>query len=215
MIGRRSLVYHISNEHLMLSSVCDQRHFKEGWRELPAHGIYCININFVDVKECLKKIILYPWVQGNAFTHPSVVDLESNITVLSNNSSVLDSHPIFNDLPSVPGDYGMVPLFGEFNRALPGCEEEPFLIQDICADNIDLSTLATNQHHADADCLLKLLRQSVCKRVGNQPPVGYFTDTVLSDNFTSEPVCLSGAARVAVLYSGGIDSHLLAALADE
>ena len=197
--------------------MCDLDKFSQGWKELPAHGIYCLDIKSSQQNN-LKNATLNPWIQDNGYNHPSVIELNEHYMLLSNNVTLSESESVLNDFPCTFGEFGIVPLFGQFNRTLPKQEEQTYLTQEISIDDVELATLATDTYHKLADCLLDHLKLSVAKRVNNQPSAEYMREHWLQHQLSQDSPDVTpivSSARLAVLYSGGIDSHLLAAIADK
>lgn len=81
-LGRRSLLWQKSETNaFMLSSVAKA---DQDWEEVPAHGIYCIDLESTSASElnaCRKSIKLYPWTYH---------DLQDRLETLQNGNLVSD-----------------------------------------------------------------------------------------------------------------------------
>ncbi|KAG1543147.1 hypothetical protein G6F51_006847 [Rhizopus arrhizus] len=146
-LGRRSLLTCHKQGSLMLSSVGLK---SEGWKELEANGIYCIDFSEEVLQEGLYKIHLFPW---------------------SYSEEPLLPFPRLNT--TIP----------DHLKAIETPQVEPLIDED--------SEQTVND-------FISVLSQSVKSRVADIPHLSQKNDD----------------ARVAILFSGGIDCTFLAALAD-
>lgn len=189
--GRRSLLWKFDAETnaLSLTSVASLTSDLDGarWLEVPALGVYRI-----DLKSFGKAALIevYPWAQDKK-------DLSSNCR-----ETLLSSVPV--GCTAVMNQSGLVlsspvcPL----NTSTPGIlkETEANLASHPRLNDLEELLLSKNKSDA-ATRLIDVLSEAVRRRVRSLPFQG-----------GSPPVC--DRANVAVLFSGGIDSMILAALAD-
>ena len=216
---------HQSENHFILSSVCDVDMFPNGWVEVCAAGIYCIKIgdcfneNDIDINDgekipnsstpadfCYKNITLHPWIQGLDFQHPNVI---TDIDIHG-----LEIYPtgLPNSFPTAVKSYGLVPYFKFFNEDIPstGIKE---LLTKYDGDVTDLSSIALDEHLELSEILINKLSESVKKRVQNKADQDFLIEKELLPPF--EESLSRTESGIGILYSGGIDSHILAALADK
>ena len=201
--------------------------FQKEWKELPAHGMYCMNIS---TEMSAMEATLYPWVHraqvGSAttgvlpmeecrvFNISQSVDLFSNVTV---------------------GDYGVLCNFSEFNTLVLHLRYRIRVCKQ--TDHIhEISCYASQDQIHLAEQLLEMLSNAVKIRVEAQTEFcSNCLKTMLCDcsdvcdcilsveklkiHQSDDTTCCSDSqacrhAKVAILFSGGIDSLVIAALAD-
>lgn len=191
--GRRSLLWHLDPQEVILTltsvascpSVSDQCQ----WHEVPAAGVYRL-----DLKECASHskeltIEVFPWVHTD--DHPSAhtpdyawEDLPTYATVVPNLSGMFLQSPVWpmNMSTSAP--------------------ERPLV--DVQSPQLSLEDLEELLKQCDkmekVDKLIEVLSEAVRRRVQSLPLMEH-----------SDP---KNEADIAVLFSGGIDSMILAVLAD-
>lgn len=189
--GRRSLLWKFDVEvnELSLSSVASLTSDlgRVPWLEVPALGVYR-----VDLKSFGKDVVIdvYPWAHGkkDLFSSCSETLLSSipiGCTAVMNQSGLVLASPV-------------CPL----NTSTPEIvmETEANLHSHPCPN--DLEQLLLSKSKTDAvKHLIDVLSEAVRRRVQSLPFQG-----------DSPPAC--SRANVAILFSGGIDSMILAALAD-
>ncbi|XP_060478346.2 asparagine synthetase domain-containing protein 1 [Panthera onca] len=206
--GRRSLLWHFSNlgKSFCLSSVGAQtsgvaNQMLANWQEVPASGIFRIDLKSPSISESVV-LKLYPWKCisrenvikecVNSLTQISA-DLPTFVSVVANEAKLYLKEPV-------------VPL----NMTLP---QSPF---EIHCSNIasvpptreTLQVFLTDGHMKEVvQQFIDVLSIAVKRRVLCLPR---------GENLTQSEVLKScdRKANVAILFSGGIDSMVIAALAD-
>lgn len=187
--GRRSLLWKGDGGTLTLTSVAAHSLGSDqaAWQEVPAVGVYRIDLNAVTEAGSVT-LEVYPWAHGGNDLHSSCVE-----TVLGSVPS--GCSPVMNQsglvLPSP-----VCPLNTSVPKSINETETHPN-VKDL------EQLLATVEGTDEVERLIDVLSEAVRRRVQSQP---------LSLPDDSPPV--SEQASVAILFSGGIDSMILAALAD-
>ncbi|XP_074641083.1 asparagine synthetase domain-containing protein 1-like [Tubulanus polymorphus] len=190
--GRRCLLWHRpvdNHDCFILSSI------KVGswdWEEIPVDGIYYLDSDM--------KVHLFPWRK-----------CESTRVEPVHGSTVSPSELIYEKLT--------VPLhIHPFNRLNPTMNDLTGILE--CSDSENLFKSASDEMIKLADDLVNILSRAIEIRVSEQPLLcSNCLKEILSEsnhcdslNFTDSKRC--DHARLAVLFSGGIDSMMIAALAD-
>lgn len=189
--GRRSLLWKGEGETLTLTSVAAQEvgsDQRAAWQEVPATCVYRIDLDAAAEAGCMT-LEVYPWLHQENNLLSSCVgaileSVPSGCRVVLNPSGLVLSAPI-------------CPL----NTSLPQSSNEAEA-HPSAKDQDPKQLLTTTKKPEEVKRLISVLSEAVRRRVQSQP----FT----SDKFTS----VSSQASVAILFSGGIDSMILAALAD-
>ncbi|XP_037288182.2 asparagine synthetase domain-containing protein 1 [Rhipicephalus microplus] len=187
VFGRRSLLYRIYNNGLALASVVHALP-DEIWRELPADGIYCLNLNR-DLCQGSRALRLFPWHRlpaGDLFepcssnSHPLkptlVCSVDPGISSLLNKE--LGSGP-----PPMP------PLGRDFFKKVVENHQE----------------IQSALYELDG-----VLLEAVRRRLSNHMMVCQRCVHGHREGPTDTPQC--NHASVAVLFSGGLDSMVVAAM---
>ncbi|XP_005996586.1 asparagine synthetase domain-containing protein 1 isoform X1 [Latimeria chalumnae] len=204
--GRRSLLWHFSSgteKFLCLSSVSAWAPGSEvdKWQEVPAGGIYKIDFNTCFSNESLI-LTWYPW----KYSASECEELEN---------LKKDFNQIAEDFPHAAftvneSELSLTPPTTPLNMNVCSTSAESPVIESTCT----AATLEDLQLFLSDDCKKKqvnqfidVLSEAVRRRVLNLPR-GHVSQK------TETPVSSFAAANVAVLFSGGIDSMVLAALAD-
>lgn len=189
--GRRSLLWKCEGETMTLTSVAardvgsDQR---AAWQEVPAAGVYRIDLNAVAETKCMT-LEVYPWLhQGN--------NLLSSCT-----GTILESVPSSCRAVLNPSGLVLPAPIRPLNTSLPQSSDEA-VAHPSAKDQEPKQLLATTKKPDEVNHLISVLSEAVRRRVQSQP--------LTFDKLTST----SSQASVAILFSGGIDSMILAALAD-
>lgn len=189
--GRRSLLWKFEAEpnRLSLTSVASLAPAPgaAGWLEVPALGVYRI-----DLKSFGKAVAIevYPWARQKQDPFPKcskalLSSLPAGCTAVMNQSGLELSSPV-------------CPL----NTSTPETLQEPEAPLNSRPRLNDLEELLLSRNLRDAATrLMHVLSEAVRRRVQALPFPA-----------PSPPSC--GQAAVAILFSGGIDSMILAALAD-
>nr|XP_033801390.1 asparagine synthetase domain-containing protein 1 [Geotrypetes seraphini]XP_033801391.1 asparagine synthetase domain-containing protein 1 [Geotrypetes seraphini] len=204
--GRRSLLWHFSSDlekAFCLTSVSalvpEPNNYL--WQEVPAFGIFRI-----DLKACAasKQVLLtwYPW--KSATTDYITKDISQG------NVDEMTAFPKFVSV--VRSETGLcltapvVPL----NRTLPSSAEHQCTVSTTKATAQDLQIFLSDKHRKKlVHQLIEVLDKAVKKRVKCLPQC---TDP--SRTPMQAPKSLERRANIAILFSGGIDSMLLAVLAN-
>ncbi|KAL1478756.1 hypothetical protein MTO96_034859, partial [Rhipicephalus appendiculatus] len=187
VFGRRSLLYRIYDNGIALASVVNALQ-DEIWRELPADGIYCLDLN-QSASRGSCALCLFPWHRlpaGNLFEPGSLRSHPLSPTLVCSIDPGISS-PLNKELGSGPPP--MPPLGRNFFRKVVEKHEE---IQ-----------LAMSQ-------LDSVLLEAVRRRLSNHMMVCQRCIRKHREGLTDTPQC--NHASVAVLFSGGLDSMVIAAM---
>ncbi|XP_032716137.1 asparagine synthetase domain-containing protein 1 [Lontra canadensis] len=202
--GRRSLLWHFSNldKSFCLSSVGPQTSgVASQWQEVPASGIFRIDLKSASISKSVV-LKLYPWqsVSGENVIKECVnsliqvsADLPTFVSVVANEAGLHLKEPV-------------VPL----NRTLRQAplEISGGTVASVPPTRETLQMFLTDGHMKEVvQQFLEVLSLAVQRRVSCLPR---------DANLTPGAALETGARRanVAVLFSGGVDSMVLAALAD-
>lgn len=185
--GRRSLLWKFEAEILTLTSVAAQASDESNWKEIPAVGVFR-----VDLKETARSgsmsFEVFPWTYtGSCRTSLCSQNLQESVP--SGCSAVINQAGLVLNSPVCP-----------LNVSLPN----PVLRTETRSDS-GLSVedlLRSREKPVEVDRLIDVLSEAVKRRVQPRP---YRPEDDPPSN---------DSANVAVLFSGGIDSMILAALAD-
>ncbi|KAJ1186966.1 hypothetical protein NDU88_003745 [Pleurodeles waltl] len=204
-MGRRSLLWQFSDnpkEALCLTSVDSLLSVSEHqWKEVPASGIFR-----VDLEDSLssKAVTLYwyPW------KFKSAENLTKEMTFREDLSNISKDLPPFVHFSLNTSELCLTAPIAPINRTIPRVLTGPS--HAICISNTasmeDLQICLDEHRKAVAHQLIDVLSEAVRKRVlclqRDENPISM-------DAVTSER-----KASVAILFSGGIDSMVLAALSD-
>ncbi|XP_044160185.1 asparagine synthetase domain-containing protein 1-like isoform X1 [Bufo gargarizans] len=192
--GRRSLLWRFGDtpkEALCLTSVTEFN-CEDGiqWHEVPAVGIFKCNLSScMELKSI--SLTLYSWISTTEGEQ-----LKKGQTYISNNLEKFISR-------IKHGGGSLIAPVTLLNREIP--ESLPESNRQAPSNRVgleDLKMLISEVHKRNAESFIKVLSEAVRKRVLCLPRV--------NDTLTSE----TKLANVAILFSGGIDSMMLAALAD-
>ncbi|RXM31564.1 Asparagine synthetase domain-containing protein 1 [Acipenser ruthenus] len=194
--GRRSLLWQFDDEEksIMLTSVgalvVGTEHGQ--WQEVPASAVYKIDLKACSVLDSLV-LMLYPWkypsskLQNSDLTHELRLEQFSSSVSLAMNESGL-----FLTAPVVP-----------LNITIPACLPESKHTLGTQPSFEDLQPfLQCDKRKKIVLQLLDVLSEAVRRRIQYPPSKTVATCPSLNK------------ANVAILFSGGIDSMILAALAD-
>ncbi|XP_075962793.1 asparagine synthetase domain-containing protein 1 [Anarhichas minor] len=196
-LGRRSLLWKFDAEvnALTLTSVAARQSgpgpAQSAWREVPAAGVYRIDLKAVTQAGSVT-FELYPWARGGSglvsSCSPTVLEsVPSGCTAVMNQSGLALASPVR-------------PL----NTSIPKSLNEEEIHPNSHSHVEHLERLLASQEKNDAvNRLIGVLSEAVRRRVQSLP-------FEAQDN--SPPS--NELAGVAILFSGGIDSMILAALAD-
>ncbi|XP_066433201.1 asparagine synthetase domain-containing protein 1 [Eleutherodactylus coqui] len=191
--GRRSLLWRFGEtpeEALCLTSVTESCCEADAtrWQEVPASGVFKCNLGSCAELKSLQ-LTLYSWVTEEG-------QLEKGQKFDSG-----DFEKYVSQVQSADGR--LVAPVTPLNRKVPELlPESNGRAHSNCGGLEDLTMLITEVHKKNAESFIKVLSAAVRKRVSCLPRA--------SNLSTSE----AKLANVAILFSGGIDSMMLAALAD-
>ncbi|MED6274389.1 hypothetical protein CHARACLAT_015897 [Characodon lateralis] len=185
--GRRSLLWKCASETLTLTSVAARASGPDlwNWTEVPAAGVFR-----VDLKEFARtgsvSLEMFPWDHaGNPTT--SLESFPSDCRIVPNQAGLILSSPVCPLNVSLPASVSKTELHPESRLSVGDLEK----------------LLAGRERPDQVRHLIQVLSEAVKRRVQSLP----FRPQELS----SPP---NNSASVAVLFSGGIDSMILAVLAD-
>ncbi|EGI69857.1 Asparagine synthetase domain-containing protein 1 [Acromyrmex echinatior] len=192
IIGRHSLLLKVDNKSnsLTLTSVANKN--IRGIVEVPAIGIFVMNLNMSQIN-----LACYPWKEPDLKFTDIIEVLETNLnvdidikeTILNTCSSTLTNlhlHPGPKDVEYLEN----VPCSKDFNEVL--------------------QYLLKNQEvNERVECLMELLHQSVKIRIKKKP--NYCKECIKLVLNDENVTCAH--SKIGVLFSGGLDSAILAAIA--
>lgn len=193
VIGRHSLLLKIDSKanSLTLTSVAN-KNMKE-IVEVPAIGIFAMNLNNSRIN-----LACYPWKEPDLRFTDIIETLETTLnvdinirkTILDTNSSLINLHlhPEPKDLEYLED----VPDSIDFNETLR------YLLKN-------------RKVNERVECLAQLLHQSVKVRVKKKP--NYCKDCIKIVLNGESITCTH--SKIGILFSGGLDSAILAAIADK
>nr|XP_004660272.2 asparagine synthetase domain-containing protein 1 [Jaculus jaculus] len=200
--GRRSLLWHFNNlgKGFCLSSVGTQTFgVANQWLEVPASGIFRIDLNSIAISRCIV-LKLYPWRHGCKNVGedannllPISVDLPTVVSVVTNEAKLCLEKPV-------------IPL----NMMLPQAPLESHCRSSsgIPPTRETLEAFLTDGHMKKVvEQFIHVLSVAIERRV-----LCVARDENLTPSVASQ-MC-NRKANVAILFSGGIDSMVIATLAD-
>lgn len=190
--GRRSLLWKFDAEvkTFTLTSVAAHTSGLDqfAWKEVPAVGLYRIDLKPL-TEACTVSFEVYPWDRpGNELISVQTKweSVQSECTAVTNPSGLVLSSPV-----------------SPLNTSMPDSIEETKSDSNTHPSVKDLELLLANREQdGEVNRLIDVLGEAVRRRVQSLP----FTEEVQSAD--------KDQASVAILFSGGIDSMILAALAD-
>ncbi|XP_051260478.1 asparagine synthetase domain-containing protein 1 [Dicentrarchus labrax] len=190
--GRRSLLWKFDADvnTLTLTSVAAYSSGPEqsAWQEVPAVGVYRIDLKAATGAGSVT-FEVYPWAHGgNDLSSRSETILESapgGCTAVMNQSGLVLRSPV-------------CPL----NTSIPESLNEKDIPPDSCVKDLE-QLLAGKEETDEVSRLIDVLSEAVRRRVQSLP-----------FRVQDSPPPAHDQAGVAILFSGGIDSMILAALAD-
>ncbi|NXN06900.1 ASND1 protein, partial [Indicator maculatus] len=201
--GRRSLLWQFSDEAdstFCLSSVSVQSESGNHWQEVPASGIFKIDLKVCATTKSLS-LALFPW----KYSCTEKASAEGFINVLNQVSKDLPDHihlvmnesKLFLTAPVIP-----------LNKTTSGPDTDSSNIPHVASVETLQGFLAVEHKRKLVYQFTAVLSEATKRRV--------LSLVREKDGKTSELPSTSGRkAHVAVLFSGGIDSMVIAALADK
>ncbi|XP_032671834.1 asparagine synthetase domain-containing protein 1 isoform X2 [Odontomachus brunneus] len=193
IIGRHSLLLKVDNEvnSLTLTSVASKK--MKGIIEIPAIGIFAMNLN----SSCIN-LACYPWREPDLRFTDVIEALETSLNVdISIRKTILNTYSSLTNL-----------------HLHPDPKDLEYLENISCTNDFNkiLQCLLENQEvNERVERLTELLHQSVKVRVKKKP--NYCKNCI--------KVVLSGGnitcthSKIGILFSGGLDSAILTAIADK
>ncbi|KAF3695154.1 Asparagine synthetase domain-containing protein 1 [Channa argus] len=190
--GRRSLLWMFDAEVLTLTSVAAHEPDQSVWQEVPAVGVYRIDLKAAKESSTVT-FEVYPWAHAGNDVMSTCIEtisasLPSGCTAVINQSGLVLTSPV-------------CPLNMSIPESLSGTEIHPHMYQSVK----DLEQLlASKENNDELNRVIPVLSEAVRRRVQSLP----------FENPDNSPP-KNDRASVAILFSGGIDSMILAALADQ
>lgn len=195
IIGRHSLLLKIDSKanSLTLTSVANKN--MKGIVEVPAIGIFAVNLNNSRIN-----LACYPWKEPDLRFTDIIETLETTLnvdinirkTILDTNSSLVNLHLHLHPDPKDLEYLENIPDSIDFNETLR------YLLQN-------------RKVSERVECLAQLLHQSVKVRVKKKP--NYCKDCIKTVLNGESITCTH--SKIGILFSGGLDSAILAAIADK
>ncbi|XP_054471225.1 asparagine synthetase domain-containing protein 1 [Anoplopoma fimbria] len=192
--GRRSLLWKFDEDvnALTLTSVAARSSgpAQSAWQEVPAVGVYRIDLKAVTEAGSVT-FEVYPWAHGgndldSIYSQTILESVPSGCTAVMNQSGLVLTSPV-------------CPL----NKSIPKSLNEEEIHPNSLLHVKDLEQLlASKEKNDEVNRLIDVLSEAVRRRVQSLP-------FKAQDNSPSNEL-----ASIAILFSGGIDSMILAALAD-
>ncbi|XP_063792789.1 asparagine synthetase domain-containing protein 1 [Pseudophryne corroboree] len=199
--GRRSLLWRFSENlrtALCLTSVTESLAGSDAiqWQEVPASGIFKCNLSSCAKSKSIT-LTCYSWMPA------SEMPLTGMVMKDEEQKCIVDDLPK-NVIELESGDGKLITPISPLNIEIPESILESHGVTPGCSVGVEeLTMLMSAEHRKNAQSLVNVLSEAVRKRVLHLP------------RLTGSSVSGAGRqANVAILFSGGIDSMMLAALAD-
>ncbi|KAK2839463.1 hypothetical protein Q5P01_013203 [Channa striata] len=192
--GRRSLLWMLNAEVLTLTSVAAHTYGPDQtiWQEVPAVGVYRIDLKAATESSTMT-FEVYPWAHaGNNVISTCIETISESLP--SGCSAVMNQSGLALTSPVCP-----------LNTSIPETLNEPEIHPNLYQSVKDLEQLlASKENNAEVNRVIHVLSEAVRRRVQSLP---------FQNRDHSPPE--NDHASVAILFSGGIDSMILAVLADQ
>ena len=195
--GRHNLLIHRTNKCLILTSVMENILRDEyNFFELPADGIFQVDLNIG-----LKTINLFPYTRETTVLSHSKESVGTNIEI------DLHSH--------VGNPLSVKVLNNQIDSDMYKCIE----VNNLNQEQILIDLLSNPRFSKIVDTFTDVLLQSVKKRIFNQPKLckdcvsNLLTESDIFNEYSELPECTH--SKICVLFSGGVDCAVLAALANQ
>ncbi|XP_029461860.1 asparagine synthetase domain-containing protein 1-like isoform X1 [Rhinatrema bivittatum] len=206
--GRRSLLWHFNSDPekaLCLTSVSALVSEPDAylWQEVPASGIFRIDLKACAASKCIL-LMWYPWKSASADYMTKERASQDNLDEIAKDlprfvSVTINKRRLCLTAPVAP-----------LNRTLHATSAEyQCSVSTTAAMVEDLQMFLSEHKKKLVHQLIEVLDEAVKKRVLYLPRYVNLSKTLPQDQRLSER-----RANVAILFSGGIDSMLLAVLAD-
>lgn len=179
--GRRSLLWKFNEETTTLTLSSVAAHNVGAWMEVPAVGLYKINLKAISEAVLLE---VFPWDKPGSEVRGETTweTVHSGCVAITNHSRLVIPSPV-----------------SPLNMSVPDESEEP---RNHPASTDLVHILASYEQTSEVLSLIDVLSEAVRQRVQSLPLIDE-SELVKEDK-----------AKIAILFSGGIDSIILAALAD-
>uniref|UniRef100_A0A2L2YMF4 Asparagine synthetase domain-containing protein 1 n=1 Tax=Parasteatoda tepidariorum TaxID=114398 RepID=A0A2L2YMF4_PARTP len=190
IFGRRCLLWNISEDAFKL---CSMALGKEKWKEVPTTGLFCLNLNEKNTKSSFV-VYCFPWstsASGLSTCHNKIDFSNVEDLILRTKENHFIENPVDKSLNRSPPP---IRTNEDHSKISNGGEIETFNL-----------LLEDSVYQKNVDCFEHVLSESVRRRVQNQP---YLCKDCYIKNFSS-----CNHSSVGILYSGGLDSIVIAALA--
>ncbi|KAI3355911.1 hypothetical protein L3Q82_004458 [Scortum barcoo] len=193
--GRRSLLWKSDTEGNILTLTSVAAHSSEpdqsAWQEVPAVGVYRIDLKAAAEAGSVT-LEVYPWARGgndlaSSCSETVLESVPGGCTAVMNGSGLVLTSPVCPLNTAIPKSFS---------------ENEVNLNSQSCVKDLE-QLLASKSKDEEVNRLVVVLSEAVRRRVQSLP---------FSVQDSSPPP--NDHASVAILFSGGIDSMILAALAD-
>ncbi|XP_029385930.1 asparagine synthetase domain-containing protein 1 [Echeneis naucrates] len=185
--GRRSLLWKFDAEVLTLTSVAVHTSGSDlcPWQEVPAVGVYRVDLKAA-TEAGMVTLEVYPWARVGNDDTSTLQCVPSGCVALMNQSGLVLTSPVSPLNSSIPNSLNETETHSNTQLSVKDLEQ----------------LLASKEKNEEVNCLTCVLSEAVRRRVQSLP----------FEKKDSSPD--DDHATVAILFSGGIDSMILAALAD-
>ncbi|XP_074550659.1 asparagine synthetase domain-containing protein 1 [Halichoeres trimaculatus] len=191
--GRRSLLWRFDTDinALTLTSVaaCSLESDQSTWQEVPAAGVYRIDLKAATEAGSMM-FEIFPWAHGG------------NDLISESPEAVLEFVPSGCRVVMNPSGLVLTSPVGPLNTTVPESINQQDTEKNTCSKDLEL-LLASKEKNNEVNRLIDVLSEAVRQRVQSLP------FKMQDDASPSED-----QATVGILFSGGIDSMILAVLAD-
>lgn len=191
--GRRSLLWKFDEDVNALTLTSVAAHTSgpvcSVWQEVPAVGVYRIDLRAVTEAGCVT-FEVYPWAHAGddlLATYSETIPVPSGCAAVMNQSGLLLTSPVCRLNMSIPKTLDETEIHSNSHLSVKDLEQ----------------LLASKEKNDEVNGLIDVLSEAVRRRVQSLP-FRLQEDSPPTDD----------QATVAILFSGGIDSMILAALAD-
>ncbi|XP_050402264.1 asparagine synthetase domain-containing protein 1 [Patella vulgata] len=221
--GRRSLLWHLpatTTDAFMLTSVTILSH---EFYELPSIGVFCLDLSENDPKDSNLNLELFPWKDAK---WPGTNDCVDNDNILQSNIYPVDYSNIQISIDKTTKINSWIP---SLNMEIPSDDFKSVDLNNMTSKEYLHSLLQNSELlKKSAEQFVDILEKAVKKRIFNLPresvshhaqnPCSHLKENVPMNKDAScereSSILECGKAKVAILFSGGIDSAIITALAD-
>ncbi|ESP05301.1 hypothetical protein LOTGIDRAFT_181114 [Lottia gigantea] len=205
-LGRRSLLWHIPQNDSDCFSISSVQIHSHKFSEIPAVGIFCMELNEKLDTENLH-VELFPWKFCVWPQTQNPIDSENNIMTLDQSNVHIHVNKLDELKSGIPMLNKEIPVADASLFTLGKQTHEEYL-NHLLSDNEFMKT-AANQ-------LIEVLEESVRRRVTNiptRPSAEHQCQKLEISEAAKNEYCVH-QSNIAILFSGGIDSAVITALAD-